>query len=90
MKLVDKIDFKEAIRLDNKLYFLDSKPDNKNNKSDKDADSKPTTINKAIEFNFNNIEKFCKICIKSKYTRIDKLKKMMLKTKKLQKIYTNL
>ena len=49
-KLVDGIDLGEAIGPDNKLYSSDSEPDNENNKSDKDADSKPTTINKATEY----------------------------------------
>lgn len=89
-KLVDRIDFGKVIGSDNKRYLSDSKPDNKNNKSNKDADSKPITINKAIEYNLNNIEKLCEACIESKHTRIIKSKKMTLISKRLQEVYANL
>lgn len=90
MKLVDKIDLKEAIRPNNKLYSLDSEPDNENNKFDKNADSKLTTINKITEYNFNSMEELCKAYIKSKHIRIIKSKKMTSTTKRLKKIHIDL
>lgn len=82
-KLVNKIEFGEAIGPDNKLSSSDSEPDDKNNKYDKDVDSKPPTTNKAIEYNFNGIEKVCKACIESKHIRIVKSKKITSITKML-------
>lgn len=90
LQLVDEIDLREAIRPNNKLYSSDSESDNKNNKFDKNADSKPTTINKTTEYNFNSMEELCKVYIKSKYIRNVKLKKMMPTTKRLQKIHIDL
>lgn len=87
-KLVNRINFKKIIRPDNKLYSSDSKPNNKNNKSNIDANIKPTTINKAIEYNLNDIEILCDTCIESKHIRIVKLKKIILIIKRLQEIYT--
>lgn len=40
-------------------------------------------INKAIKYNFGNIEKLCKTYIKSKYIKIDKRKKMISTIKRL-------
>lgn len=90
MKLVDRIDFREAIGPNTKFYFSDSEPVNKNNKFDKNVDNKPTTINKVTKFNPNEVEKLCKVYIESKYIRIVKLQKIMLTTKKLQKVHADL
>ena len=87
MKLEDEIDFREAMGPDNKLYFSDFEHDDENNKSDEDADSEPTTINKATEYKLNGVEELCKACIESKYTRIVKSKKMTLTTKRVQKVH---
>ena len=89
-KLIDGIDLGEAIGPDNKLYSSDSEPYDENNKSDKDADSKPTTINKTTEYNLNGVEELCETCIESKHTRIVKSKKMTPTTKRLQEVHADL
>lgn len=89
-KLVDKIDFAEATEPDNEPHFSDSEVDNENNKSEDDAYRKPININKKMEYNLNDVKELCEACIKSKHTRIIKLKKMTPITKKLQKVHTDL
>ena len=89
-KLVDKIDLGEAIGPDNELYSSDFEPDDENNKSDEDADNEPTTINTATEYNLNGVKELCKVCIKSKHTRIVKLKKMIPTIKRLQEVHADL
>ena len=58
-------------------------------KSDSDVD-KPSPINKAIELNIDGVEELCEACIKNKYTRIVKLKRMTPITRRLQEIYVDL
>lgn len=87
---MNKIDFEEAIGPDNKFYFSDFESDNKNNKSDKNANSKLIIINKVTKYNLNSVEKPCKTYIKSKYIRIVKSKKMTPTTKRLQKVHADL
>ena len=87
---MDKIDFREAIGPDIKPYFSDSEPVDKNNKSNKNVDNKPFTINKAAEYNPNGVEKLCKACIESKHIRIIKSQKMMPISKKLQEVHADL
>lgn len=82
-KLVDRINLEKAIGPNNELYSSDSKPNNKNNKFDKDTNSKSTTINKTIEYNLNGVKKLCKAYIESEYTRIVKSKKITPITKRL-------
>lgn len=50
----------------------------------------PTSISEILKHDFENMEEFCKTCIKNKHIRIVKLKKMIPTTKKLQEIYANL
>ena len=86
MKLIEKINFGEIIRSINKLYFSNFKSNNSNTK----LIYKFIFINKIIKYNLKNIEKLYGACIKNKYIRIVKSKKMTSITKKLLKIYTNL
>ena len=67
-----------------KLQSSNSEPE-----SDSDAD-KPSPINKAMELNIDDVEELCKACIKSKYTKIVKLKRMILTIRWLQKIHAEL
>lgn len=49
---------------------------------------KPTSIHKVINIDIKT--ELCDTCIKSKYTKIIKSKKMTLTTRKLQEIYVDL
>ena len=51
---------------------------------------KLSPINKAMELNIDGVEELCEACIKSKYIRIVKSKKMTLITKRLEEIHANL
>lgn len=82
-KLVNKIDFGEATSF-NESHFSDFKPENKN------SDNKLTIINKVTENDLKCIEQLCEACIKCKYTRIVKSKKMTPTTRVLQKVYVDL
>lgn len=83
---MDGIDLREESGFIDKSYFSDSEPDNN---SDIDADMS-ASINKATEHYFKGIEELCKACIKSKYTRIIKLKKMTPMTQRLQEVHVDL
>lgn len=84
-KPVDGINLGEATGPDNEPHSSDSEPDDKNNKSDADADIEPIAINKATEYNLNGVEELCETCIESKHTRIVKSKKMTPTTKGYKK-----
>lgn len=86
-KLVDRINLGEILGLVDKLHSFNSKSDNNSNT---ETTYKPAFINKAIEYNLGDVKEFCKICIKSKYTRIINSKKMTITKRRLQKIYANL
>lgn len=62
MKLVDVINLGKILRPINKPYFFYSKS---NNKSNKDTDYILIFIYKVLKYNFKDVEKFCKVCIKS-------------------------
>lgn len=83
---MNRINFKEISRPVHKSYFLNSEP---NNNSNVDANI-PASISKVIKHNFKDVKKLYKACIKNKCIRIVKLKKMILKIKKLQKVYVDL
>ena len=91
-KLVDGIDLEEAAipKDESYLNFSDSETNDKDiEQSDTDADNELAPINKTTN-NTNGIEQLYEACIKSKYTRIVKLKKIMPTTKRLQEVYANL
>lgn len=75
-ELVGGIDLREISGLTNKSYSYNSEF---NNDSNADANIMPAPINKIIK----DVEELCKACIKSKYMRIIKLKKITPTIKRL-------
>ena len=66
-------------------------PQSSNSEPESDSDvDKLFPINKVMELNIDGVEKLCKACIESKYTRIENSKRMTPTTRRLQEIYANL
>lgn len=68
------MNFKKELGFINKSYSSDSKSDSN---SDINTDML-TSINKTIVHNIEDMEELCEACIKSKYMKIIKLKKITL------------
>ena len=84
-KLVDEIDLGEITKEPT------DKPQSSNSKPESDSDvDKPSPINKAMELNIDGVKKLCEACIKSKHTRIVKLKKITPTMRRLQEIHADL
>lgn len=86
--MVDGINLGKATSLNNGPHSPDFEPDNED--SDANVDNKPTTINKTIENNLEYIKQLCEVYIENKYMWIVKSMKMILITKKLQEVYSDL
>lgn len=79
-------------------FSSDFEEEMKDKNSDLDSDNNEQLLNKIINTSNDNlegckntnIEKLCNLCIKSKYTKIVKHKKMTFVTRKLQEIYADL
>lgn len=84
-KLVNRINFQEITGPINKSYSFNSKFDKSNSHTNKSF-----PINKTIKHDINSLEELYETCIKSKYIRIIKSKKMTLITRRFQDIDTNL
>lgn len=82
-KLADGIDLGGEISADDGAHLSDSKPDKKN------AENKPTSINKAIDSS-ETTKQLCETCVQSKHTRIIKTKNMTSTTRKLQEVHIDL
>ncbi len=81
--MIDEINLKKVLGSVNNLHSSDLKPDNNLNVN---ANNMLIFTNKVIKYNLNSgIEELCKACIKSKYIKIVKLKKIMLMTRKATK-----
>ena len=66
-------------------------PHSSNSELELDLDfDKSSSTNKAMELNINIVEELCEACIESKHTRIVKSIRMILTTKRLQKIHADL
>lgn len=77
LKLVDGIKLGETLNLSSDKYYYFSEPKSKDD-SDTNTNHIHLPTNKAME----GIEELCKTCIKNKHTKIIKIKKMTLTTRR--------
>ena len=86
-KVVDRIDLGELEQIE-ETYYSNSKSEE--NDSDTEVIHEFAHIGKVTEYSLGRIEELYEACIKSKYTRIVSLKKMTVKTRKLQEVHAHL
>ena len=83
---MDRINLGEALGQIDKSYSSDPEPDNN---SDEDVDTS-APIHKVTKQISKEMEELCETYIKSNHTRIVKLKKMTLTTRRLQEVHADL
>ena len=80
----------QASKLVDGIELGETRPVDKSHSSNSEfSNSDAEAINEVIKYNLIDVEKLYEVCIKNKYTRIVKSKKVTLTTKRLQEVNTD-